>query len=71
MTKTWSIEQAGETICRACGSVYNVTIHRFPTRDKDSFNCSVCGTLMQEWNDTACPSFELKRRGTLPVKEKP
>jgi hypothetical protein len=68
MAKTWSTEQAGEVTCRLCGSVYGVTTHHFPTRDKDSFSCLVCGTLLQEWNDTACPSFELKRRGNSPKK---
>ena len=63
MVKTWSSGEGEDATCEKCGSVYSVTIHRFPVRDKDSFNCTVCGHLMREWNDTACPSFKLKSHG--------
>lgn len=66
MVKTWASSRVEDDVCDKCGSVYEVTMHRFPHRDKDSFNCSVCGNLMREWNDTHCPMFELKQKGQLP-----
>lgn len=66
MVKTWSSGKGEDETCEICGSVYAVTIRRYPTRDKDSFRCVVCGNLMREWNDTAYPSFELKKRGKAP-----
>jgi transcription elongation factor Elf1 len=66
MPKTWSSEAAGDVTCEICGSVYAVTIQRFPARDSDSFNCTVCNHLLNSWNSTACPSYELKQRGRVP-----
>jgi hypothetical protein len=60
MVKTWCSEEGGEVTCEACGTEYVVTLHRFPTRDIDSFKCQICGHKMREWNDTVCPSFKLK-----------
>lgn len=64
MVKTWSSAESGDVACEACDSLYSVTMHRLPARDKDSFNCIVCGNTMRTWNDTMSPSFELKQRGT-------
>lgn len=64
MVKTWSNAEGKDITCDACNSVYAVTIHRLPARDKDSFACTVCGEPMREWNDTVSPSFKLKYRGT-------
>ena len=66
MVKTWSSGAGADATCEVCGSIYAVTIHRFPSRDMDSFKCEVCGHLMFEWNDTRSPSFELKKRGKVP-----
>lgn len=66
MVKTWSSAESGDVTCEACGSVYSVTTHRLPAKDRDSFNCIVCGNTMHTWNDTMFPSFELKQRGKLP-----
>ncbi len=60
---TWSSERAGKESCPECGSVYEVTIHYFPMRDSDYFNCEVCGYEMRRWNDTESPSFKLVERG--------
>ncbi|MBW4565651.1 MAG: hypothetical protein KME32_32135 [Mojavia pulchra JT2-VF2] len=64
--KTWTNQDAGKETCPQCDSVYSVTIHRLPARDKDSFNCVVCGYEMQSWNDTEFPSFKLVQRGQPP-----
>jgi hypothetical protein len=61
--KTWSNQDAGKETCSQCGSVYAVTIYRLPARDKDDFNCEVCGYEMRSWNDTEVPSFKLVQRG--------
>ncbi len=59
MPKTWSSENAGTETCKNCRAVYAVTLHRVPARDKDYFDCQVCGHRMREWNDTEYPSFTL------------
>jgi predicted Zn finger-like uncharacterized protein len=62
MVKTWHSGSGGTHTCPHCGAVYEVTIHRFPVRDKDSAQCDVCEKTMKEWNDTASPSFKLIKR---------
>lgn len=62
MVKTWSSESSSDETCSKCGSIYSVEIKRFPIKDKDSFNCFVCGHLMNSWNSTSCPMYELKER---------
>lgn len=61
--KTWTNKDAGKETCPNCKSVYEVKITRFPLRDKDSFNCQVCGYEMESWNDTEVPNFTLVKRG--------
>lgn len=68
IVKTWTRSRIEDDVCGKRGSVYEVTMHRFPHWDKDSFNCSVCGNLMREWGDTHCPMFELKLKGQVPPK---
>jgi hypothetical protein len=34
-------------------------LQRVPARDKDYFDCQVCGKRMREWNDTEYPEFTL------------
>lgn len=57
--QTWTSEDAGVEICKNCGTQYSVTITRFPCRDHDTFNCTVCGDLLKEWNSTNSLSFSL------------
>ena len=64
--KTWTSEQAGDETCGTCGSVYEVTITRFPCKDSDEFRCVVCGVVMSTWNDTRSPSYKLKQKGNRP-----
>jgi hypothetical protein len=74
MIKTWSSAEADDITCDNCGAEYEVTIRRFPAKDHDSFNCIHCDQLLQKLNDTAVPSFTLKKPGapekTLAVKNK-
>ena len=67
MVKTWSKEERGETACSQCGAVYRVTVHRFPVRDHDHFDCNVCGHRMNKWNSTEAPSYELTRKPESPT----
>ncbi len=60
MVKTWKTASAGEEACDNCGAVYEVKITRYPTRDRDRFNCSKCGHLIRSWNDTNSWSYTLK-----------
>ena len=69
MPKTWASESADDEICEKCGTVYAVTIRRFPVRDSDSFNCGVCDHLMNTWNSTAYPTYTLKELGKAPDTE--
>jgi hypothetical protein len=62
MVKTWNTANAGSETCDKCGAVYSVTVTRFPMRDKDSFNCNVCGNLMDQWNSTESKSYSLIER---------
>lgn len=64
MGKTFSRESAPDVTCPECGSVYSVVVYRSPARDSDHFDCQVCGTRIQQWNSTACPSYTLKERGS-------
>lgn len=55
----WSNEKAGEKSCARCGSTYMVEYHHVPTKDIDSFSCSVCGVELDRWKSTRCPTFTL------------
>jgi predicted Zn finger-like uncharacterized protein len=59
MVKTWNSAPGGTFTCPSCGAVYEVTLHRLPTRDKDSASCECCDHVMAEWNSTEAPSFKL------------
>jgi hypothetical protein len=63
MVKTWEAGKAEDFTCE-CGAVYAVTVRRFPARDSDSADCSVCGQKMAEWNSTYSPSFSLIKNPT-------
>lgn len=48
--------------CPTCGSVYEVTKIKLPTRDRDSFDCNVCNTQLASWNGSSIPSYRLIER---------
>jgi DNA-directed RNA polymerase subunit RPC12/RpoP len=60
MVKVWDSENSSDEKCGNCGSIYSVTLQRFPTKEKDQFNCTVCGHLMKSWNSTTSRDYELK-----------
>ncbi|MET4663474.1 hypothetical protein ABIC17_000366 [Sphingomonas sp. PvP056] len=62
MVKTWSSEERADETCEKCTAGYRVTVTRYPMRDKDSFNCTVCGHLMDEWNSTESKAYTLIKR---------
>lgn len=68
MPRTWSSEENHDITCTECGSVYAVTIERFPLRDKDKFKCEICGVIVREWNDAVVPTFSLKSAGKQATK---
>lgn len=61
MVQTWDTGDATEVPCKICETVYERRIKRYPVRDRDEFRCEVCGTLIQAWNDTACPQYNLAK----------
>jgi predicted Zn finger-like uncharacterized protein len=61
MVQTWHKVPGDDFKCPHCGAVYEVTIYRFPAKDRDSVSCTVCEAEMVEWNDTVVPSFKLKK----------
>lgn len=52
-----------EVVCPSCDAIYEMQIHSSPFKDKDNFKCEDCGHLIDEWNSTSYPVYELKRRG--------
>jgi hypothetical protein len=44
--------------CR-CGAVYSRAEAMAPTRQIDSFECSVCGATLESWNTAWVPSYRL------------
>lgn len=68
MPQTWQQEPAPDESCPKCGSVYSVTVHRYPARDRGSFVCEVCNHTVRTWNDTYDWSFTLKQRGAAPAE---
>lgn len=59
---TWKSEDRGEVACEKCGARYRKTVMRFPMRDKDHFDCNICGDRMDQWNSTECPAYEFLGR---------
>lgn len=48
--------------CPHCGAGYSVTYTHLPARDRDKADCDVCGEMMDSWNATSIPSYQLVRR---------
>jgi len=36
-----------QTTCKKCGSVYKLTVTKFPVRDTVSIDCTACGPVQQ------------------------
>ncbi len=69
MVQTWNSEPAPDESCAQCGSIYTVTVSRFPARDRDKFDCLVCGHTIRSWNDTYSWSYKLKVRADWPAEK--
>ena len=48
--------------CPKCKSVYELTKHKSPSRDKDSIECEVCGTTIKSWDGGVFYTATLKSR---------
>jgi predicted Zn finger-like uncharacterized protein len=55
--------------CPKCKSVYELTKHKTPSRDKDSIECKICGTTIKSWNGGAFYTAILKTQGQEIIKE--
>lgn len=62
MVQTWKSEDQGIEECPECGRKYKVTMHRFPMKDCDHFDCK-CGHRLDSWNSTHCPTYSLVGSG--------
>jgi predicted Zn finger-like uncharacterized protein len=49
--------------CPKCGSIYELTKHHSPSRDKDTIECEVCGETIKSWNGGEFYTWELKKKG--------
>jgi predicted Zn finger-like uncharacterized protein len=65
MPTDWIKGLGREFSCPHCGSVYAVTLNRYPSRNLDGAKCEICGKIMKAWDDTASPSFTLKIRADI------
>jgi len=43
----------------SCGAVYERTEDKVIFRDKDNFQCRVCGEEIESWNGSRIPRFHL------------
>lgn len=48
-----------ETKTCECGAVYKVGTLKLMVRDKDYFDCQVCGVRLDEWNGSRIPTYKL------------
>lgn len=52
--------------CPKCGAVYNVTRHKFWSRDEYRVRCQCCGLVLTEGNASTWPVYELIKPGKDP-----
>ena len=63
MGQPWSRSPAADQTCPNCGAVFQVLIERIPHKDRESFDCTECGTEVDEWNTTELRFYTLKHPG--------
>lgn len=51
-----------EQVTCECGAVYERGNLKLPLRDKDSYDCVVCGKELDRWNGSNIPTFKLIKR---------
>jgi hypothetical protein len=42
-----------------CGAIYEWWEQKIPMRDKDTFECEVCGERLASWNSSRIQRFDL------------
>lgn len=45
--------------CSGCGATYERTYTRVSMRDKDRYECGLCGAVLESWDGSSIPSFRL------------
>lgn len=50
------------TVTCQCGAIYERTEEKGIFRDKDSFDCRVCGKELESWSGSRIPVFKLVKR---------
>lgn len=53
---------ATETITCECGAVYEKGSVKLPARDRDYYDCRICGSRLDEWSSSRIPTFKLIER---------
>lgn len=53
---------SGSEVKCKCGAVYERGEIKLPVRDKDSYECSVCGETLDRWNASRIPTYKLISR---------
>ena len=51
-----------KTVTCQCGAIYERTEEKVIFRDKDGFNCHVCGQELESWSGSRIPIFKLVKR---------
>lgn len=51
------------SICKVCGSEYQITEHKMIYRDKDTIECDICDTIIKSWNGAVSYSHKLVKQG--------
>jgi len=51
-----------ETKTCECGAVYEVGSFKLMARDKDHFDCNVCGVRLDEWSSSRVPTYKLIKK---------
>jgi Adenylate kinase, active site lid len=69
MVQIWHSGSDGTYTCPHCGAIYEVTIRRPPSPDRNDAYCDVCGEVMAEWDNTAVPSFKLIHKPERPPSD--
>jgi len=54
----------------SCGALYERTEVNAAPRERDAFECSICGEKLEEFTETKAPSFRLIM-GPIRQSEKP
>jgi len=52
------MQDRGHRSC-GCGAIYRRTEAMAPSREMDSFECSVCGETLETWNSAWVPTYRL------------